>query len=383
MIEWTEGTVVTILEDGETIQRLLVEEEGTGCRRRAIHYPPLLGKAKVGDAVWLNVTAVRLGLGTGGVHFTAGWLFRPPYSPTPSGHIMKLRYTPLQMAVLTGEEERSPYHERMREACSLEGTPVLLGELHSMLPTAAATWRFLGEKGHEQPRVVYVMTDGGALPIAFSRHVQNLEKNGFLDGTVTAGNAFGGGLEAVNLYSALLLARHVLRADLIFVSMGPGIVGTGTLYGFSGIEQGQAVNAVHSLGGIPVFIPRLQETDSRGRHRGVSHHTETNLGSVALAPAVVPYPSEPESLKVTVEEMARTCFVEHRWLPVSISTGETKNRLRLLPEPVKTMGRCLEEDPLFFRTICGAAEAAYRLWRFMGEGSSSDDATTRLMSGDA
>ena len=31
--------------------------------------------------------------------------------------------------------------------------------------------------------------------------------------------------------------------------MGPGIVGTGTKYGFSGIEQGQIIDAINTLSG--------------------------------------------------------------------------------------------------------------------------------------
>ena len=53
----------------------------------------------------------------------------------------------------------------------------------------------------------------------------------------------------MNLYSALLAARHVLGADVTIVAIGPGIPGTATPFGHSGIAQGQALNAAHSLGG--------------------------------------------------------------------------------------------------------------------------------------
>ena len=54
---------------------------------------------------------------------------------------------------------------------------------------------------HDRPgsRVVYVMSDQGALPMAFSRSVAELRASG-LAGTVTVGQAFGGDLEAVTLH---------------------------------------------------------------------------------------------------------------------------------------------------------------------------------------
>ena len=43
------------------------------------------------------------------------------------------------------------------------------------------------------PRVVYVMTDGAALPGLFSRLVPSLLEADLLDGWITVGQAFGGG----------------------------------------------------------------------------------------------------------------------------------------------------------------------------------------------
>src|SRR5436305_12850476 len=44
---------------------------------RAAAYPPLTGPLAVGEYVWLNTTAVELGLGTGGLHFVV--------APAPHG----------------------------------------------------------------------------------------------------------------------------------------------------------------------------------------------------------------------------------------------------------------------------------------------------------
>lgn len=377
VIEWKRGTVLQVLEEGEGIQWLAIRREGDTREERAVHYPPLFGRCRPGDSVWLNTTAVRLGLGTGGVHFVAGLIGRKPESVPVEGHLMKLRYTPWQVAVATGEEQGSVWHEQMQRARSLEGTPVLIGELHSMLPVAATVWHHLSQG--DPVRAVYVMTDGGALPAPFSRHLRQLKALGWLKGTVTCGHAFGGDLEAVNLYSGLLLARYALKADLIFVSMGPGIAGTGTPYGFSGVEQGQAVNAVHSLNGVGVAIPRIQGKDPRQRHQGLSHHTITNLTSVALAPAVLPVPrSLPSPVYRQLVEVKENSRVNHSWIPVTVTVDEMTDWLEFYPETLRSMGKGIREDPLYYRTVAGSARVAFALWEGIRAGRTADETVARL-----
>ena len=64
----------------------------------------------------------------------------------------------------------------------------------------------------------------------------------------------------------------------------------GTTWGFSGTAVGEAVNAAVALGGQPVGSLRISDADGRDRHRGISHHSMTAYGRVALAAAdlVVP-----------------------------------------------------------------------------------------------
>ena len=62
--------------------------------------------------------------------------------------------------------------------------------------------------------------------------------------------------------------------------MGPGIAGTGTKYGFTGIEQGPILDAVKKLGGMPISIPRISFADKRDRHQGISHHSITVLKEI-------------------------------------------------------------------------------------------------------
>ena len=356
---------------------------GNGETAAALHDLGVGAPLRPGDEVLLNTTAVRLGLGTGGVHFVHAILGRsdeegidspygrsanPPEPETQEGHIMKLRYTSLQRAVLSVEEPSSPHHALFAESRTLNGMPVLIGELHSMLPAAVCWLRELArEAGAPVPRIAYVMTDGGALPLAVSGHVRRLRQLGWLAGAVTYGHAYGGDVEAVNKYTALLAARHVLEADLAVVCMGPGIVGTGTVYGFSGIEAGELVGAAHALGGIPVAMARISFADPRPRHRGLSRHTAVALGQAALAPACVPLPllsvaAEAALLREQVRQsgLAR----RHRLLWEAPPPLEhMAAALEVYGQPITSMGRAWQDDPAFFAAICTAAGAAYRLLR--------------------
>ena len=65
--------------------------------QKAYNYPKITGDIKVGDEVLLNTTAVELSLGTGGYHFVIANLNNLESNFTEGGHIMKLRYTPLQV----------------------------------------------------------------------------------------------------------------------------------------------------------------------------------------------------------------------------------------------------------------------------------------------
>ena len=127
------------------------------------------------------------------------------------------------------------------------------------------------------------MTDGGALPAAFSRTIATLRDTGWIDTCITVGQAFGGDLEAVTVHTGLLAAHHVTGADLVVVAQGPGNLGTGTRWGFSGVAAGEALNAVATLRGRPVASLRVSGADPRDRHLGISHHSLTAYGRVALA----------------------------------------------------------------------------------------------------
>jgi hypothetical protein len=182
---------------------------------------------------------------------------------------------------------------------------------------------------------------------------------GWLVGTITVGQAFGGDLEAVTLHSGLLAARHVLGADLIVVAQGPGNLGTGTRWGFSGVASGEAVNAAAVLGGRPVASLRISEADPRPRHRGISHHSLTAYGRVALARADVVVPDLPGEFGAAVAEAAKALAERHTLVTVSVEG--LRDVLASSPVPLSTMGRNLDQDLAYFLSAAAAGRHAATL----------------------
>lgn len=350
MIQTRQGKILKELFSRNGVQAFSVEVEGR--QEKCIVYPALTGSIQPGDEVLLNTTAMALSLGSGGFHYVISRIHPAAMDMTPGGHIMKLRYTPLQMKVLSVEEEDSPYHQEMLAADSLDGIPVLAGTLHSMLAPLCLGLTARGLK------VAYVMTDGAALPMAFSQTVDWLKKKGLLLGTVSTGHAFGGDLEAVNIYSGLLAARKVLRADVIIVCMGPGIVGTGTKWGFTGAEQGDILNAVDTLQGTPIAVPRISFADARTRHQGISHHTLTVLSRICKVPVLVPLPFLKEEQNGFILEQIRNAglFGKHRF--VMEDAGASLEAMATCELKMSTMGRGIDQDREFFLALGAAAIAA-------------------------
>jgi len=344
MLRRRKAKVIELLAERPGAQEILVDVAGT--EAHAVNYPELTGLVSPGDEVLLNTTAVELNLGTGGLHFVICNLSKPIQQGEPApGHIMKLRYTPSQSAVLSVEEDDSPHQEAVQAFGSLDGMPVICCELHSQIAPASAALKAL--TGY-RARIAYVMTDGGALPIAFSRLVAELKEKGLLDATITCGQAFGGDIEAINLYTALIAAKEVAGADAVIVCQGPGNAGSGTKYGYSGIEQGEAINAANILGGTAIAILRMSFADPRERHRGVSHHTRTVLGEIALRAAFVALPELPEDKARRVKEQLAPVLsrVGHE---ARILDGEPGlAELARKDIRVTTMGRSIEEDREFF-----------------------------------
>jgi hypothetical protein len=391
VIRWRSGVVTAVVREWTGASEVEVSVDGEPVR--ALAYPELTGSPRPGDRVLLNTTALAKSLGTGGYALVVALPDRLPPDAEPPGHMVKARYTPLQACVLGVEEQDSPYYQALRDADDLAGVPVVVADLHSALPavlagfyaqraslpataaapparpaaadapsarptpTAAPPAEQAG--GQVLPRAVYVMLDGGALPAWFSRTVHGLREAGWLAGTITVGQAFGGDLEAVTLHSGLLAARHVLGAELIVVAQGPGNLGTGTRWGFSGVAAGEAVNAVAVLGGRPVASLRVSEADPRERHRGISHHSLTAYGRVALARADVVLPDLPGEFGARVTAAAAPLADRHALIRVSVAG--LHEALETCPVPLSTMGRGLKDDLAYFLASAAAGRHAAAL----------------------
>ena len=359
VIRWRAG-VVTALGDtwpgaAQMDVRLGLGSPEAGTIVRALAYPDLVGSPAVGDTVLLNTSALALGLGTGGYALVVAVPDRLPPDQDGPGHLVKARYLPLQATVLGVDEPDSPHHEVLREADGLGGLPVVVADLHSSLPAILAGLL------HDRPgtRVAYVATDGGALPLAFSRTVAGLRAAGWLAGTVTVGQAFGGDLEAVTVHNGLLAATRVLHAEVAVVAQGPGNLGTGTRWGFSGVAVGEAVNAVGVLGGRPVAALRVSQADVRERHRGVSHHSLTGYGRVALVPADVPVPDLPGEFGRLVRRQVEELAGRHHL--VAVDCTDLRDALAGCPVPLSTMGRGLADDEAAFLAAAAAGRHAASL----------------------
>ncbi|HYI61665.1 MAG TPA: DUF3866 family protein [Acidimicrobiales bacterium] len=334
-------TVTEVLAARPGLTRVRVRGEGRDDDERAYVLTELIGPVAVGDEVVVNTTAVDLGLGTGGWHVVHWNLSRRQWAQDGPGHILKLRYTSLQADVGAAEEHDPD------APTDLGGTPVVACSLHSQVAVVATALGALAPGA----RVAYVMTDGGALPLALSDLVAELRTAGLVAGTVTTGHAFGGDHEAVSVASGLAVARHALGADVIVAGMGPGVVGTGSRLGFSGLDQATLLDAGAWLGGQPVACVRASDGDQRPRHRGVSHHTATVLDAtrsgvdVVVPPGLDPGP------------------VPERHTVVEVEPPDVAGLLAAAGLRVTTMGRGPERDPLFFAAAGAAAAHAASLLR--------------------
>src|SRR3954452_14079623 len=343
------GVVVALRAERAGLQKVDVELDGTGARAYVL--TQLTGPVAAGDRVVLNTTAIDLDLGTGGWHFVHWNLERGAWVEPGPGHIMKLRYTSLQADVGSTEEHLDPELGACTDAA---GLPVVATPLHSQLPAVAVGIRSV----RPDARIAYVMTDGAALPLALSDLVATLRDRGLIDTTITCGHAFGGDHEAVNVFSALMVAKHVVHADVAIVAMGPGIVGTGTALGFTGMEVGAVLDATVGVEGVPVGCLRASAADPRSRHVGISHHTVTALTVGTRSRVTVPLPA----LAGTAEEDLRTELelsgIAGRHDVVAVAVPDVIGRFAALDLRVTSMGRPAESDPILFQCAAAAGVAS-------------------------
>jgi hypothetical protein len=323
--------VVEILSSRPGLQRvaLLIGSE----RSLAYVLTDVTGPVDMGNAVIVNTTAVELGLGTGGWHVLHWNLARDSFR-IGGGREIKARYLSTQLNVEAADGNTS----------NLAGMPVVVAGLHSQVAAVAVAVK----NARPGVRVAYVMTDGGALPLAISDVVFELRERRLLDATITCGQAFGGDYEAVSIYSALGIARQA--ADAAIVAMGPGGMGTDSPLGFSAIEVGPVLDAAARMGGVPIATLRASVLDERARHRGLSHHSTTALTLATSARALIGAPS---GVDVPSEIRARHQVVDVA--PTGIVDAMKDHGLA-----IESMGRPAADDPLLFECAAAAGVLASR-----------------------
>jgi hypothetical protein len=346
-LELRGGTIVG--EDPLTV-------EVAGERRPAWADEALLGEMREGDEVIVNVAALDLGLGSGGFDVVHVNLSRglEGGGAAAGEHVMKLNYSSLQHPVEPVERPLKGGRGDRREGPAATPTPgapprpgegrgttaatapVLVLPLHGHL--APAAWA--AAQAAPGAKIGYVQTAGGALPGALSRDVAQLRERDLLCGHVTAAPAYGAEREAISVAGALDAAAHELGWDAALVGPGPGVIGSETRLGHGGMAALDSAHASLALGMRTLLSPRLSAADPRDRHRGVSHHTLTVL-RMLLAAVEIAVPSDNP---VVTAKLAEAAAWRHklREAPADLA-GYAATGL-----PAQTMGRGLDDDPLFF-----------------------------------
>ena len=353
MLKLRRGTVVSV-------DPLVVEVAGE--HRRAWADEPLVGPVAEGDDVVVNIEAQDLGLGSGGFDLVHVNLTRGLDGPgAEQAHVMKLNYTslqhPVEPAELADVDEYAP-----------DGgpkPPVLAIPLHGHL--APAAWA--AAQAAPGLKVGFVQGAGAALPGRLSRDLVELRARDLVCGHLTAGAAYGGEHEAISLVGGLDFAARKLGWDAVVVGPGPGILGSATRLGHGGMAVLDAAHAALALGQPVLVAPRLSSSDQRPRHRGLSHHTASVL-ELLLAPVRVPVPEaelegwplldadapEGGSARAALDDLIAICTGRHDLSVEAIDLdGYAASGL-----PVRTMGRTLADDPLFFAAPLAAGAALAR-----------------------
>jgi hypothetical protein len=355
MAGWRRGVVSRLLEQRSDLLVATVEADGENLK--VVAFPSMVAELRVGDEVVLNTTGIDLALGTGGDAFVLWNLTNPELPERREGHIVKLRYTPWQTEVLVAEAPESPHHAKLKDVTSIDGVPVVVCGVHSHLGPAAAGIK----QANPDARVGYLMTDGAALPLAWSDLVGSLRASGLVDVTCTSGHAFGGDLEAVNNFSGMAALSRAGEVDAIVVAMGPGVVGTDTSLGFTAMEQGPLLDASAALGGRPIACLRISFVDERERHYGVSHHCLTALTIGTQTRCTVAVPELLEDQGQVVARQLESSGVADRHALV-IADGRDAIR-RAIDEGIqlKSMGRAIQDNPAYFLAAGAAGALAGRV----------------------
>src|SRR5262245_59286031 len=182
MLTLRRGRITGVVARAEGLTRL--EVDGVPC----IAYPRLTGPVALGDDVVVNVQARELELGSGGFYVLYVNLTRGlNLDVDRDAHVMKLPYTPGQVALRHAEEGRRPPD-------SLHGLSVGGCSRHSQVAPVCAG---LGS----DVRVAYVQLAGGALPVSLSDALRVLRERERVATTVAVGACIDGDVHCVSVPS--------------------------------------------------------------------------------------------------------------------------------------------------------------------------------------
>ncbi|MFZ2345701.1 MAG: DUF3866 family protein, partial [Candidatus Microthrix parvicella] len=111
------------------------------------------------------------------------------------------------------------------------------------------------------------------------------------------------------------------------------------------VEVAQILDLARKMGGTPVLAVRASDGDGRTRHQGISHHTETAARLCFARPLVALVPAEAADLpEVEVRDPG--------------DVPDPTETLGAFDLRVTTMGRSIDDDPLFFRAAAAAGALA-------------------------
>lgn len=342
MAQYRTFTVTEILESHKGVIKARLNDGS-----RAYAFTDMIGEVSSGDDVVVNTTAVDLALGTGGWHFVLWNLSRSELDTPRGGHIMKARYTPVQIDSGVAEE----FDSYPKDRTSIDGMPVIAAPLHSHIPAIAA----LLKNANPNLSVAVAISDGAALPIALSDLLRTLQARSLINTTISFGHSFGGDYEAINIYTALLTAKHVASADVVIATMGPGIVGTNSPFGFTGIEVAHHLDAASALSGNTFGVLRCSAADPRTRHQGISHHSLTTFGIATHDSHKLGYITDHE-LSSTMKSQLDDAGIFERHDVEELTSSNIVSIMEAYDLSIYSMGRPARDDELFFEAAAAPAQ---------------------------
>ena len=262
--------VLRLLEERPGLQRVEVDL-GDG-PERAYVLTQLTGTVGAGDRVVVNTTAVELGLGTGGWHVVHWNLARDELERAGARphHQGPVHEPPGRRRQHRGAPRRSwPRSSRST------GMPVVAAALHSQLPAVAVAVK---ERAPDA-RVAYVMTDGAGLAARALRPGRRPSRRASWSTPPSrAGTRSAATSRRCRSSRALAVARHVARADVAVVAMGPGHRRHQHPARLQRAwRSGRSSTPRSRSAGVPIAVPAGVVRGPAGAPPGLSHHSATAL----------------------------------------------------------------------------------------------------------